>query len=327
MSFEIKMSFLKELEADLSDKITVNSMSTVMSSVADILEHYEFSRMLRIEESYSLDLLDTWISALKVEGRSPKTIEAYTYLVNRLLKDLQVPIRSITVYHLRNWLTKEKERGISDNTLKGNREVFSSMFGWLWREGLIDKNPVTNIGAIKVQKKVREPYTDIELDQLKFACMSQRDLAIVTFLLATGCRVGEVVNIDKKDINFHINEVTVLGKGNKERVVFFDDVTAMHLKRYIRSRKDDNPCLFCSIRGTRLTDNGIRAMLKVLAEKAGVKNVHPHKFRRTLATMLIKHGMPIQEVAAILGHEKLDTTMKYVCLDKTSVKNSYHKYA
>jgi site-specific recombinase XerD len=331
MSFEIKASFIKDLERSLSDKITASALTAVMSSTADVLEHYEFSRMLRIEESYSLDLLDTWLTALKVEGKSPKTIQAYSYLINRLLKDLDVPIRNITVYHLRNWITKEKARGVSDCTLKGNRDVFSSMFGWLWREGLIEKNPVANISPIKVQKKIREPYDDVELENLKKACgqsrQPDRDVAIITFLLATGCRVSEMTQLNRSDINFIDKEVTVLGKGNKERVVYFDGVTSMYLKRYLDSRQDICPALFANYVCVRLSNNGVRAMLNRRALNGGVDHAHPHKFRRTLATMLIAHGMPIQEVAAILGHEKLDTTMKYVALDQTQVKNSYKKFA
>lgn len=331
MSFEIKMSFLKDLERALSDRITATALTSVMSAAADVLEHYEFSRMLRIEDAFSLDLLDTWLSALKVEGRSPGTIQGYTYLINRLLKDLQVPIRNITVYHLRNWLTKEKARGISDGTLKGNREVFSSMFGWLWREGLIEKNPVANIGAIKVQKKIREPYAEVELENLKSACdksrLPDRDIAIISFLLSTGCRVSEMTQLNRDELNFIDKEVTVLGKGNKERIVYFDDVTAMYVKRYLDSRSDSCPALFANIRRGRLQQNGVRAMLNRTASVAGVEHAHPHKFRRTLASMLIAHGMPIQEVAAILGHEKLDTTMKYVVMDKSTVKHDYKKYS
>ncbi len=327
MSVEIKTSFLKDLEMSLNDKITAASLSTVLSAASDVLEHYEFSRILRTEESYSMDLFDTWISALKIQGRSPKTIAAYTYIIKKMLNDLNTPIRNITVYHLRGWLTKEKERGISDQTLEDDRQTFSSMFNWLWREGLIEKNPVANIGAIKVQKKVREPYADIEIENLKAACATPRDIAIISFLLATGCRISEVTNLNHDQINFADREVVVLGKGNKERTVFFDAVTAMHLKRYLSTRTDDNPALFIGRRKERLQPGGVRHMLNVLAEKAGIEHVHPHKFRRTLATMLIAHGMSIQEVASILGHEKLDTTMKYVVLDKSTVKNNYRKYA
>lgn len=327
VSAEIKVTFLQELERVLSTRTTAADLPVVLASVSDVLEHYDFSRVNRQDVPCSLDLLDTWLSAMKVQGRSPKTIEAYSYLINRLVRDLQIPIREITVYHLRSWLTKEKERGISDGTLEGNRQVFSSMFGWLWREGLIDKNPVSNIGTIKSPKKVREPYADVDIEQLKAACSSPRNMAILSFLLATGCRISEVTGLNRDDINFADKEVIVLGKGNKERTVFFDDVTALHLHRYLATRTDDNPALFIGKRKERLLPGGVRIMLKTLAAAAGVEHVHPHKFRRTLATMLIAHGMPIQEVAAILGHEKLDTTMRYIRLDKSSVKNSYKRYA
>ena len=328
LSSEVKVSFLKDLERVLEQDVTAAQLPKILSAVSDVLEHYEFTRIVRQNYAYSLDLLDTWISALKVQGRSPKTIKGYSYLIKRLVRDLNVPIREITVYHLRSWLTKEKDRGISDSTLESNRQAFSSMFGWLWREGLIEKNPVSNIGSIKSQKKVREPYQDIEIELLKQAAGSLRNLAIISFLLATGCRIGEVVKLNRTDIDFINKEVTVLGKGNKERVVYFDDVTAMHLEQYLRSRKDNDPALFISKFKKRIAENGIRLMLNTVAEHAGVTTkVHPHRFRRTRATMLIAHGMPIQEVADILGHEKLDTTMKYVRMDKSTVKHDYKKFA
>lgn len=327
MSLEINVSFLKDLEKDLSTKITASCMAEVLSSVSDVLQHYEFSRILRMNETAGIDLLVAFLDALKVQGRSPKTLERYRYVIARMLEDIQTSVRSVTVYHLRSWIAKEQERGIADSTLEGQRQVFSAFFGWLWREGLIDKNPVANLGAIKVQKKVRKAYADVEIENLKEACINLRDKAILAFLLATGCRISEVIGLNREQINFADKEVTVLGKGNKERTVFFDDVTAMHLKNYLNTRTDDNSALFIGKRKERLLSGGVRAMLKRLAKAAGVENVHPHKFRRTLATMLIAHGMPIQEVAAILGHEKLDTTMKYVVMDKTSVANSYRKYA
>jgi len=327
VSLEIKLSFIKDLEQALSPRITATDLQTVLSSASDVLQHYDFSRILRTETADSLDLLDAFLSALSVQGRSIKTIERYRYVIGRLMDDIQTPIRSITVYHLRGWLSKEQARGISDGTLEGQREVFSSFFNWLWREGLIEKNPVANLGAIKVQKKVRKAYADVEIENLKAACTSLRNTAILTFLLATGCRISEVTGLNRDSINFTDNEVVVLGKGNKERTVYFDDVTSMHLKRYLDSREDDSPALFIGKRKNRFTPGGVRAMLNVLAAAAGVEHVHPHKFRRTLATMLIAHGMPIQEVASIFGHEKLDTTMKYIVLDKTSVKHDYRKYA
>ena len=327
MSLENKVAFLKDLEHGLSDSVTAADLSRVLTVVSDTLQHYELSISAQPCASGSTDLFDAWIAALRIQNRSEKTIALYRNTISKLLDHLAVPVRSITVYHLRAWLSKEKERGISDCTLENNRQIFSSFFGWLWREGLIEKNPVANLGAIKVQKKVREAYADVDIEKLKSVCSSPRNMAIFMFLLSTGCRISEVTALNREDLNFHDKEVVVLGKGNKERTVFFDDVTAMHLRRYLDTRLDDIPALFIGKRLERLQPGGVRAMLKVLSASAGVDHVHPHKFRRTLATVLIAHGMPIQEVAAILGHDKLDTTMKYVVLDKSAVKNSYRRYA
>lgn len=325
MSVESKVSFVKELEYRLSPSVTTTDLSIVLSAVSDVLQRYDMALVSSVGE-YNADLFDAWMNALAVQNRSEKTIERYKYVVNRMLKDVNVPIRNITIYHLRSWIAKEKARGIADSTLEGQRQIFSSFFGWLWREGLIETNPVFNLGAIKVAKKVREAYKPIDIELLKSTCSSQRDLAIILFLSSTGCRVSEIVGLNRDDINFVSNEVVVLGKGNKERTVFFDDVTSMHLRKYLESRKDDFVPLFIGKRGERLQPGGVRFMLRTLAKKAGIDNVHPHKFRRTFATTMISHGMPIQEVASILGHEKLDTTMRYVVLDKTAVKNSYKRY-
>lgn len=326
MSLESKVSFLRDLEHGLSGTVTAADLPGILSIVSDALQHYDLEASASAG-SFSADLFDAWLDALAVQNRSEKTIERYRYIVGRLLSDLGVPIRNVTVYHLRSWLAKEKARGISDSTLEGQRQIFSSFFGWLWREGLIEKNPVLNLGAIKVPKKVREAYAPVDLEKLKAACASPRNMALLSFLLATGCRITEAISLNREDLNFQDKEVIVLGKGNKERTVYFDDVTAMHLRRYLATRQDDLPALFVGKRGERLQPGGVRAMLKQLADAAGVDHVHPHKFRRTLATTLIAHGMPIQEVAAILGHDKLDTTMKYVVLDKTTIKGSYRRYA
>ena len=327
MAIETNIAFLDDVRKELATQVTAADMEKCVSSISNVLSRYELFQREYSFDADKDDLMDAFIAALEVQGRSKNTIKRYKYILERLLSDLQIPIRSITVYHLRSWIAREKKRGISDQTLESNRQIFSSFFSWLWREGLIERNPVGNLGTIKTQKKVKEAYADVDVEKLKAACSSVRNIAIVTFLLATGCRIGEVVRLNRDDIDFTTNEVIVLGKGNKERTVFFDDVAAMHLLRYLESRKDNDPALFLGKKGVRLLPNGIRTMLKKLAQDAGVEHVHPHKFRRTLATALIAHGMPIQEVAAILGHEKLDTTMKYVVLDKSNVKNSYRRYA
>jgi site-specific recombinase XerD len=220
-----------------------------------------------------------------------------------------------------------KARGIQDRTLEGIRSVYCSYFGWLQKEGLLPSNPCANLTAIKSTKKVRVPYTDVDIEKLKEACQCNRDKALISFLLSTGCRISEVCGLNRDSINFVSGECTVLGKGDKERVVFIDDVTGMLLRRYLSERSDNYDALFVGRGSERMTPGGVRARLHRIAAEAGVENVHPHRFRRTLATSLIDRGMKIQDVASILGHDKLDTTMQYVFMNKDNVKNEYKKYA
>lgn len=326
MSMEDKATFLSQLETMLSDKLTASDMSKAMCAVSDALGRYDLTA-IAAEPAERDDLLGAFVSAMQIQGRSAKTVERYVYILKRLLQAVNATTRQVTVYHLRQYLADEKTRGISDRTLEGYRQVFSSYFNWLQREGLLQKNPVANLGAIKCQKKIKQTYSEIDIEKLKLHCKGLRDRAILTFLMSTGCRISEMTQLDRDSIDFASLEVTVLGKGNKERTVYLDPVAGMTIKQYLAERTDDSPALFVGKGTERLKPGGVRLMLNNLAEDAGVEHVHPHKFRRTLATNLIRHGMPIQEVAAILGHDKLDTTMQYVVLDKTDVKNSYRKYA
>lgn len=326
MAIEAKTTLLKSLEQQLSTQISAADMAKVLSAVADQLAAYRVDQ-IDPQQPTQDDLLDAYTAAMQIQGRSPKTIERYRYLIQRMMRDTRVPTRSLTVYHLRQYLAREKARGISDRTLEGTRQVFSAYFNWLHRERLIETNPTANLGAIKCQKKIKVTYTEVDLEKLKFSCKTLRDRAIVSFLLSTGCRISEMTQLNRDDVDLVALECTVLGKGNKERAVFLDPVTGMLIRDYLTQRKDDSPALFISKRMQRLSAQGVRAMMVKLAKVSNVDHVHPHKFRRTLATSLIRHGMPIQEVAAILGHDKLDTTMQYVVLDKTDVRNSYRKYA
>lgn len=326
MAIEAKVTLLGELERDLSDRLTAAQLASVMSALADRLNSYTMERLVDFTGT-SDDLLMAYINALSVEGRSEKTLERYRYIITRMMESVKVPTNRITVYHLRRYLTDEKTRGISDRTLEGYRQVFSAYFNWLQRERLIENNPTANLGAIKYAKKQKDIYSDADVERMKFSCKTLRDRAIICFLQATGCRVSEVVGLNRDDVDIFNMVATVLGKGNKERTVYLDQVAAMTLQAYLEARKDNSPALFAGKGTDRLQPGAIRQMLVKLGKNAKVTHVHPHKFRRTTATNLIRHGMPIQEVAAILGHDKLDTTMQYVVLDKTAVQYSYKKYA
>lgn len=326
MAIEAKVALLNNIERQLASVLTVTDMATVMNTIASAMDNFHVE-----QSSYDVrkedDFLSAYMSALSVEGRSALTIERYRYVISRMMQSTKVPTRDITVYHLRKYIADEKARGISDRTLEGYRQTFSTYFGWLQRERLIEINPCANLGAIKYQKKQKDIYSDVDLERMKFGCKTLRDRAIICFLQATGCRISEMVSLNREDVDLRNLECTVLGKGNKERVVFLDQVAAVTLQNYLDTRTDDFPALFVGKGSDRLKPNGIRKMLAELGATAHVTHVHPHKFRRTTATNLIRHGMPIQEVAAILGHDKLDTTMQYVVLDKSDIKYSYRKHA
>lgn len=326
MAIEPKILFVEQLKSALEDKLTLKDLKLVASAVTEIMDEFKLEKRYT-NDAMDDDLLNAYTSALKVEGRSQKTIDRYDYVIRRMLKFANVNIRQITIYNLRDYLTNEKERGISDGTLEGLREVFTAFFNWLQRESLIDHNPTVNLGKIKCAKKKKEIYTEVDIEKLKRVCKTKRDLAIILFLGATCCRIGEVISLNRNQIVIGQQKCIVHGKGNKERTVYFDSVTAEALKDYLNERTDDCEALFINKCRKRMQAGGVRCMLKRVAESAGVEHVHPHKFRRWKATMMAKHGMPIQYIQAILGHEKMDTTMKYVQMDEGDIERSYWRYA
>ena len=332
MAFGDKQILLKDFEKGLEDKLTVAQMRDVIDALSDVIDEFEVefkeeNHTFLDEGSICTDELDLYLEAKKVEGCSPKTIERYRYCLSRMLRYVGISPKRITVHHLRAYLLYLQEHGSSDRTVEGDRAILNGFFGWLNREGIVQVNPCANLAKVKCMKKIRHPFSDVDIERLKECCVCDRDKAIVCVLLSTGCRISELCGINRTDIDWQNKQVTVLGKGNKERIVYLDNIALMVLKRYLRSRNDYSPALFVGKGTERMTPGGIRFMLKKLEFDSEVENVHPHRFRRTLATNLISRGMPIQEVARILGHEKLDTTMTYVYVDQESVKNAYYKYS
>ena len=326
MAIDAKVDFIRQTEQALADRVTVSDMTAIMSVINDLLQGYDM-RCIEVWEDRNDDLLSCYIDAMRVECRSEKTIARYEYAIHRMMEFVTVPTRRITVHHLRNYLAHEKERGVADSTLEGIRQIFSAYFNWLQRESLIEKNPTANLGTVKVAKREKLRYTEIEMEKLNQSCECIRDRAIIHFLASTGCRISEMTGLNRDNVNLEKLECVVHGKGNKERTVFLSEVAGMIIRQYLDSRKDDHEALFIGRVGERLQPGGVRFMLNELAKRAGVEHVHPHKFRRTLATELTRRGMPIQEVARILGHEKIDTTMRYLDMNNETVKANYRRYA
>ena len=326
MSIVASNRFVEMLTDKMRDKLTYAEMEDMVSGVKDILANFEIEQ-INIEDAGNDCFIDAYINAMRVEGKSEKTLDRYRYEIERFLKGAGATTMHITQYHIRDYLAKKKEEGNSDMTIKSLCWVLSAYFGWLYRDGCIKRNPMGNIGRIKVQKKVKEVFSEVDIEKLKQNCKRVRDKAIIMFLKSTGCRISEMVGLDIDDIDFTNLECVVLGKGNKQRTVYIDAVTGMVLKEYLDTRDDDNPALFIGIRNERLLPDGVRTMLKNVGKRAGVTHVHPHKFRRTEITELANRGMPIEQIKTLAGHEKIDTTLGYVKIDQLNVKNSYRKYA
>ena len=277
----------------------------------------------------NFELLDLFLSAKKVEGCSNKTIKYYKSTIEKLLLDLDKSVDNISTDDLRNYLSQYKKTGnVSKTTVDNLRRIFSSFFSWLEDENYILKNPVKRIHRVKKGRVVKETLSDEEIETLRDNCDNLRDLAILDLLVSTGMRVGELVSLNIADINFEERECVVFGKGESERVVYFDARTKLHLLEYLKSRTDNNCALFVSFRypHDRLGISGVEKCLKRIGDKSGIVNVHPHKFRRTLATNAIDKGMPVEQVQKLLGHMQLDTTMQYAMVQQNNVKIAHRKY-
>lgn len=273
--------------------------------------------------------LASFIAAKRVEGCSEKTLEYYSATIEKLLSALRKWVKDITTDDLRGYLARyQQDNGSSKVTIDNIRRIFSSFFSWLEDEDYIVKSPVRRIHKVKTAKVIKEAFTDENLEILRDTCHNVRNLALVEMLASTGIRVGELVRLNRGDINFNERSCIVLGKGESEREVYFDARTKLHLSEYLEFRTDDNPALFISGRAPhgRLTISGVERTLRELGKEAEIAKVHPHRFRRTLATMAIDKGMPIEQVQKLLGHVKIDTTMHYAMVNQNNVKNAHRKY-
>lgn len=298
----------------------------------EVLEHNLFSITItpdRIMPENLLIPLESFISAKKVEGCSEKTQDYYRKTIQMMLDGIGKPAQQIMTDDLRGYLSDyQKKRGVGRVTIDNIRRILSSFFSWLEDEDYILKSPVRRIHKVKTAKVVKDTYTDEALEKMRDGCRNLRDLAIVDMLASTGMRVGELVLLNREDINFEERECVVLGKGNKERIVYFDARTKIHLQNYLAARTDCDSSLFVGLRipHQRLSIGGVELMLRMLGQELSIQKVHPHKFRRTLATTAIDKGMPIEQVQRLLGHQRIDTTLHYAMVKQHNVKQAHRKY-
>lgn len=307
-----------------------NAQSEKLQEVLDFLfTGYDIEQNENNDMETGEDFLELFLSAKRVEGCSEKSLKYYRTTIFKLLKDTGKDVKHITTEDIRTYLTiyqeKKKCGGV---TVDNMRRIFSSFFSWLEEEDHILKSPVRRIHRVKTATMIKETYSDEELEIMRDNCKEIRDLALIDMLASTGMRIGEMVLLNRADIDFNERECVVFGKGSKERVVYFDARTKIHLKNYLESRRDENSALFVSLKSPheRLSIGGVELRLREFGKKLGLKKVHPHKFRRTLATMAIDKGMPIEQLQHLLGHRKIDTTLQYAMVKQSNVKIAHRKY-
>lgn len=288
-----------------------------------------FSENSVIHDSYdNSEYLDLFLDAKRIEGCSSRTIRYYQVTAEHMLSVIQIPIRKITTEDLRVYLADyQKINNCGKVTIDNIRRNLSSFFSWLEEEDYIIKSPMRRIHKIKVKQQVKNTISDETIEELRDNCKCIRDLAIIDLLYSTGIRVGELVNINVADIDFDERECVVFGKGDKERRVYFDARTKLHLKKYIAERHDTNPALFVTLDypHSRLKISGVEIRIRELGKRLELERIYPHKFRRTMATRAIDKGMPIEQVQKILGHSQIDTTMRYALVNQNNVKASHRK--
>lgn len=281
------------------------------------------------EEDDSNEFLAMFIAAKRIEGCSEKTLKYYQTTIDAMLTSLGKNVRHILTEDLRTYLTDYQEKHQSSRvTIDNIRRILSSFFSWMEDEDYIIKSPVRRIHKVKTASSIKETYSDEDLEKMRDNCEKLRDLAMIDMLASTGMRVGEMVLLNRDDINFTERECKVFGKGAKERVVYFDARAKLHLQEYLNSRIDDNPALFVTLRAPhqRLQIGGIEQRLREMGKRLNIPKVHPHKFRRTLATMAIDKGMPIEQLQRLLGHQRIDTTLQYAMVKQSNVKTAHRKY-
>ena len=330
--YDMKETIIQTVLDGMRAVLTENQLDLLTDVTRKALSECEITPKATEEEQRNkenVELLGAFISSKKVEGCSDKTIHYYKSSIEKLIATVKKNVCDIATNDIRCYLADQQEqRGLSKVTIDNLRRIYSSFFSWLEDEDYITKSPVRRIHKVRTDALVKEVLTDENIEVLRDSCHELRDIAMIDLLLSTGMRVGELVKINRDDIDFQERQCVVFGKGNKEREVYFNARTKIHLKKYLEQRTDTNPALFVSLHEphTRLTISGVEVRLRQLGKRVNLNKVHPHKFRRTLATMAIDKGMPIEQVQKMLGHVKIDTTLHYAMVNQTNVKISHRKF-
>lgn len=327
---DMKVKLITEIMQAMLPHLDNAKLVQLKQTLEQTLSRYDVNEINgSAEEGNDRDLIEKFISAKRIEGCSEKSLKYYRATIEALVSAVGKNVKSVLTEDLRTYLTEYQNKHQSSRvTIDNIRRILSSFFSWLEDEDYIIKSPVRRIHKVKTTKNVKDTFSDEDLEKMRDGCDELRDLAMIDLLSSTGMRVGEMVLLNRADINFSERECVVLGKGSKERIVYFDAKAKLHLQQYLDSRTDDNPALFVSLRAPyeRIKIGGIEHRFREMGKRLNIPKVHPHKFRRTLATVAIDKGMPIEQLQQLLGHQRIDTTLHYAMVKQSNVKAAHRKY-
>lgn len=329
MKEQLINNILHLLSGKLSDEDITEIRLQLYCQLAEYQINKKCTDVAIVPEKTYMDYLFMYLAALRMAGRSEKTLEHYRLQLSLMLHTIQKSVQDITTDDLFTYLAVYKNRRhVGNRYLDGKRVIFNGFFSWLQKKNHIAYNPASALDRIKYEKHIKQPLSDEEREILRCACEQKRDLATIELLYSTGMRVGELVRLNRQDIHFDSMDCIVLGKGAKEREVYLNGSSCHHLKSYLLARTDNNPALFVSRKTPyqRLTEHGVWQLLQRLGARAGVPNVHPHRYRHTTLTNALNRGMPVQEVQLLAGHEDINTTMIYCTVAADNVRSSHRKY-
>lgn len=326
---DYKNEVLKSIERKLVDTFDIEEINYISDIIMKVLYDYNINKKENIENQNNSneELLNLYCSCLKIEGKSEKTIKQYKRACQKLSEFIKKPFPEMTTYDIRYFLSVEKERGISNCSLENLRSYISTLFTWMYNEKITEENVMCTVKPIKIAKNIKKAFSDVEIDALRSGCKTLKDRALIEFLLSSGVRVEELSEMKICDVNMETLTVHVKhAKGDKERITYISSVAKQHLNKYLMSRQDNVPYLFVNKDRKKLEPGGVRYILREISKRSGIEDVHPHRFRRTFATNLAARGMDIQAIQKLLGHAKIDTTLKYVFTNDEQVKALYNKY-
>ena len=325
----MKENLIKDVLQEMLQYLNNVQSAKLQEVLHNIFTRYEVVESKQQDDNLKRNYLELFLAAKRIEGCSDKSLKYYKATIERMVNAISKSVNHIETDDIRNYLIKYQEQNKSSKvTIDNIRRILSSFFSWLEEEDYILKSPVRRIHKVRTGSNIKETYSDEVMELMRDNCSELRDLAIIDMLASTGVRVGEMVLLNRNDVDFNERECIVFGKGNKARVVYFDARTKIHLQNYLKSRNDNNLALFVSLKAPhdRLQIGGVEARLRRLGKLLGIHKVHPHKFRRTLATMAIDKGMPIEQLQQLLGHKKIDTTLQYAMVKQSNVKISHQRY-